>query len=115
MMKKSAPARIINTTAAAYQLGEIDFDDINFERREYTPSIGYSQSKLAVAMFTKAFAKKFAVEGNLISYCSARSQLRAVSQGEGLGAIRKKFGPNSEFPYMFYRFKLLPQLKTGKS
>ena len=62
-MKKSAPARIINTTCAAYKLGEIDFDDINFERREYTHAKGYSQSKVAVAMFTKTFARKFPVEG----------------------------------------------------
>ena len=63
MMKKSAPARIINTTCAAYKLGEMDFEDINFEKQEYTPAKGYSQSKVAVAMFTKIFAKKFPVEG----------------------------------------------------
>lgn len=61
-MKKSAPARIINTTCAAYKLGEIDFDDINFEKREYTQAKSYSQSKVAVAMFTKTFARKFPVE-----------------------------------------------------
>ena len=66
IMKKSGPARIVNTTAAAYQLGEIDFDDINFERREYVPSKAYSQSKLAVSLFTPMFAKKFPFEGTCI-------------------------------------------------
>ena len=27
----------------------------------------------------------------------------------------RSFGPNFEFPYMFYTFKLLPQLRIGRS
>ena len=63
VMKKSGPARIINTTAAAYQLGEIDVDDLNFERREYVASKAFSQSKLSVCLFTALFPKKFKFEG----------------------------------------------------
>ncbi|GAB1601397.1 retinol dehydrogenase 13-like [Argonauta hians] len=55
-MKASAPARIVNITAHAHQLGTVDFDDINHDR-DYNPGHAYAQSKLAVAMFTKTMAK----------------------------------------------------------
>ncbi|XP_060586494.1 retinol dehydrogenase 13-like [Ruditapes philippinarum] len=61
-LKQSAPSRIMNTTAPAYQLAELDFEDINFETKEYVPSAAYAQSKLAVVFFTKEFAKRFPVE-----------------------------------------------------
>ena len=39
-----------------------------------------------------------------------------LSDREKFGDIfREKFGPNFGFPYMFYTFKLLPQLKIGRS
>lgn len=62
-LKSSAPARVINTSASAYQLGQIDLDDVNFEKKEYKSSEAYAQSKLAVVMFTREFAKRFNCEG----------------------------------------------------
>ena len=35
--------------------GKIDFDDFNWEKREYTPMSSYSQSKLANIMFANEF------------------------------------------------------------
>ena len=69
-LKCGIPARVINTLANAYHLGEIDFDDISFEKREYVAAKAYSQSKLAVAFFTKEYAKRFKFEGILhaVSY-----------------------------------------------
>jgi NAD(P)-dependent dehydrogenase (short-subunit alcohol dehydrogenase family) len=74
-LKQSAPSRIMNTTAPAYQLAELDFDDINFETKEYVPSAAYAQSKLAVVYFTKEFAKRFPVEGR-ICYFVRRVELK---------------------------------------
>ena len=62
-LKRSKPARIINTSAAAYMLGDIDFEDPNFDTREYNTGKAYSQSKLANVFFTKEFAKRFDFEG----------------------------------------------------
>ena len=56
---KAAPsARIVNTTALSFKLGEMDFDDLMFEKREFTPGIAYAQSKLAVVLYTKQLAKE---------------------------------------------------------
>ena len=89
-MKKSAPARIINTTAAAYQLGEIGFDDMNFERREYTPAKGYSQAKLAVALFTVQFARKFKVEGKTTN-TPITVELQWLTDGSFTSAVSNSF------------------------
>ena len=58
ILKESAPSRIINTTAAAQNLGDIDFEDINFEKRDYNAGDSYSQSKLAVVVHTFQLAER---------------------------------------------------------
>ena len=56
---KAAPsARIINVSAVAYQLAELDLDDLQFDAREYKPGDAYSQSKLAVMLFTRKLSKQ---------------------------------------------------------
>ncbi|BFZ06996.1 hypothetical protein BsWGS_10035 [Bradybaena similaris] len=58
MLKESAPARIINTTASAQNLGDINFDDVNHENGEYTLGDMYAQSKLAVVLHTFQLAER---------------------------------------------------------
>lgn len=62
-LKASAPARIVNVSSAAHAgmtgvSGEIDFDDLNFERREYNATAAYNQSKLANLLHAKELAKQ---------------------------------------------------------
>ena len=50
-LKASAPSRIVCLSSVAHAgmrgiYGEIDFEDPNFETREYDPNIAYAQSKL---------------------------------------------------------------------
>ena len=55
-LKKSAPSRIINV-ASSVQAKSIDFDDL-FGNNHYRQLKAYSQSKLAVVLFTYEFARK---------------------------------------------------------
>ena len=57
-LKKSEPSRIINVTASAQSLGDIDFDDINSDDKPYVLGEMYAQSKLAVALHTFQLAKR---------------------------------------------------------
>ncbi|KAK3586841.1 hypothetical protein CHS0354_034879 [Potamilus streckersoni] len=57
LLKNSTPSRIINTTANAFSLGVINFEDVNFKSHEYSPGVGYSQSKLAVMAFSLALSE----------------------------------------------------------
>jgi len=74
---KASPTggRILNVSAAAYQLGELaeHLDDLQFERREYKNGDAYIQSKLAIMLFTRKLAKH--LEG--IKYFYLISSIRA--------------------------------------
>ena len=56
-LKSSAPARIINITSSAHYGTEIDFEDLQGEKK-YGGYHAYSQSKLANVLFTYQLAKQ---------------------------------------------------------
>jgi NAD(P)-dependent dehydrogenase (short-subunit alcohol dehydrogenase family) len=57
VLKSSAPSRIINLTSSAHYGTEIDFDDLEGEKK-YSGYRAYSQSKLANVLFTYELAKR---------------------------------------------------------
>lgn len=57
LIKRSAPARVINVSSMAHAWSSIDLDDINSEKG-YDKRKAYSQSKLANVLFTRALAKR---------------------------------------------------------
>ncbi|XP_054106072.2 retinol dehydrogenase 13 isoform X3 [Callithrix jacchus] len=62
-LKASAPSRIINLSSLAHIAGHIDFDDLNWQTRKYDPKAAYSQSKLAVVLFTKELSRRLQGSG----------------------------------------------------
>ncbi len=56
LLKANAPSRIINLTSSAHYGTEIDFDDLQGEKK-YSSYHAYSQSKLANVLFTYQLAK----------------------------------------------------------
>ncbi len=56
-LKASAPSRIVNVSSIAHYGGHIDFEDLN-EETGYSGFKAYSQSKLALILFTRLLAKK---------------------------------------------------------
>lgn len=87
-LRSSESGRIINVTAPAYQIGDVVLDDINFDKREYDMGAAYSQSKMALVLFTRHLAK--VLEG-IINYCHNHSnsckvfsQMLAVHQPKSL-------------------------------
>ncbi|KAM3860501.1 retinol dehydrogenase 12-like [Diretmus argenteus] len=57
LIKRSAPARIINVSSMAHAWGTINLEDINSEKG-YEKKAAYSQSKLANVLFTRSLANK---------------------------------------------------------
>ncbi|XP_046544309.1 retinol dehydrogenase 13-like [Haliotis rubra] len=57
LLKASDAGRIVNTSASASNLGEINFDDINMTE-DYSPGQAYAQSKLAVNLYTLHLARR---------------------------------------------------------
>ena len=56
-LKASAPARIVNVSSMAHASGRIDFADLQGEKR-YSQWKAYSQSKLAMILFTYELAEQ---------------------------------------------------------
>lgn len=51
-LKKANGARVVNVSSAGHHMASIDFDDPNFEFREYQTLVAYGQSKTASNLFT---------------------------------------------------------------
>jgi len=51
-LKKANGARVVNVSSQGHQFAPFDFDDPNFETREYETLAGYGQSKTAVNLFS---------------------------------------------------------------
>ncbi|MYZ33809.1 MULTISPECIES: SDR family oxidoreductase [unclassified Streptomyces] len=48
--------RVVTMSSGTANFGRIDFDDLQWERRRYSPMMSYGQSKLADLMFTQQLA-----------------------------------------------------------
>ncbi len=60
---RGAPARVIELSSGAHGMSDFDFDDPNFERREYDPWIAYGQSKTANALFALEYDRRLRARG----------------------------------------------------
>jgi NAD(P)-dependent dehydrogenase (short-subunit alcohol dehydrogenase family) len=58
LLKKTKGARIVATSSIAHRQGNIDFEDINWEKRKYDTAKAYGDSKLANLYFAYELARK---------------------------------------------------------
>jgi len=56
-------ARVVSVSSRGHQYSPVVFDDINFERREYEPFLGYGQSKTANILFAVEATNRWADDG----------------------------------------------------
>jgi NAD(P)-dependent dehydrogenase (short-subunit alcohol dehydrogenase family) len=56
-------ARIVAVSSVGHTNGDVDFDDLDFERRPYDPWLAYGQSKTANVLFAVEAARRWAGDG----------------------------------------------------
>ncbi|MDD1422054.1 SDR family NAD(P)-dependent oxidoreductase [Dolichospermum sp. ST_sed1] len=56
-------SRIVNVSSGAHNFGKIDFDDLNWEKRNYAQWTAYGDSKLANLYFTYELNRKLKEQG----------------------------------------------------
>ena len=56
-------SRIVNVSSGAHKVGNIDFDDLNWEKRNYSSWRAYGDSKIANLYFTYELGKKLKENG----------------------------------------------------
>lgn len=66
-LKKAKGARVVNVSSQGHQFAPFNFDDPNFERRDYETLQGYGQSKTAAILFAVELDKR-AKEHNIRAY-----------------------------------------------
>ncbi|MCA9713221.1 MAG: SDR family oxidoreductase [Myxococcales bacterium] len=67
LIKRSAPARIINLASEAHRMSRgLDMDDLMFERRSYNGWRAYGDSKLANILFTSELARRLEGTGVVV-------------------------------------------------
>ncbi|XP_050534710.1 retinol dehydrogenase 13-like isoform X3 [Daktulosphaira vitifoliae] len=99
----SSPARIINVSSMGHTyFKNYDFDDINYDLKDYYPMEAYCQSKLANILFTKELATRLAGTGVNV-YC--------VNPGIVKTDIHRAFGYTCfQFNNFIFNFFLLYSL-----
>jgi NAD(P)-dependent dehydrogenase (short-subunit alcohol dehydrogenase family) len=56
-------ARVVSVSSSGHASSPVVFDDLFFERREYTPELGYGQSKTANSLFAVEATRRWADDG----------------------------------------------------
>jgi NAD(P)-dependent dehydrogenase (short-subunit alcohol dehydrogenase family) len=82
-LERSAPARIVNV--ASYWAGELELDDLEFQRRRFDNHTAYRQSKQANRMLTVALAERLANRGIAINACHPGDPSSVLSRNLGFG------------------------------
>jgi NAD(P)-dependent dehydrogenase (short-subunit alcohol dehydrogenase family) len=60
VLERSAPARVVVVSSGLHYRGKMDWEDLQFERRSYSGTSAYNQSKLANVLFANALARRTA-------------------------------------------------------
>lgn len=64
LLKKTTGSRIVVLSSLAHKMGNLDFSDLNWEKRKYNTQKAYGDSKLANLYFAYELARKLESEGN---------------------------------------------------
>lgn len=87
VLKKSAPARIINLTSGLHS-GTIHFDDLEF-KHGYSGMKVYGHSKLAIILFTRLLVEK--LKGTDVTVNCVNPGMSATNLGRDAGRFSAKF------------------------
>ena len=64
LLERTSGSRIVNVSSGAHKAGNIDFDDLNWEKRSYSAWRAYGASKIANLYFTYELARRLKAAGS---------------------------------------------------
>jgi len=71
--------RVVTVSSSASQVGRIDFEDLNWERRRYRAWRAYTQSKLANLLFTAELQRRLTAAGSSVLAVAAHPGYAATN------------------------------------
>jgi NAD(P)-dependent dehydrogenase (short-subunit alcohol dehydrogenase family) len=79
--------RVVTVASDAHRMGKIDLDDLNWERRSYSPWRAYGQSKLANLLFTLELQRRLAEVDSPVIAVAAHPGYAATNLQSGTGNV----------------------------
>jgi len=71
LLSSTKGSRVVNVSSIAHRYGNLDFDDLNWESRSYSPWSAYGDSKIANLYFTRELAKRSEDNGSEVLITAA--------------------------------------------
>lgn len=103
-IKGTPNSRIVNVSSNAHNMGNINFDDLNWEKRKYSAWKSYGDSKIANLYFTFELAKQLNKQV-LITAAHPGWTATDLQRNSGLMAFLNKFFCNENRKRSFANFK----------
>ncbi len=75
LLLEQVTGRVVTVASQAERLAQLDFDDLNWERRPYRRSRAYNDSKLANLLFTAELQRRLTAAGSLVKAMAAHPGL----------------------------------------
>ena len=79
LLLPNVTGRVVTVSSSAQQMGAIDFDDLNWERKRYRPWRAYAQSKLANLLFSTELQRRLAQAGSPVKATAAHPGYAATN------------------------------------
>ena len=92
-------SRLVVLASSAHRLAEVDFDDLNFERREFEDWTAYGQSKTANILFAVEFDRRHrdrGVRATALHPGGIQTELGRHIGAEALNAVVEHFNAEAE-------------------
>ncbi len=112
-------ARVVSVSSLAHVIGGLELDDVNFERRPYSPFAGYAQSKTANVLFAVEAARRWAGDGIAVNAAhpgriTSTALYRHVDPGGGGSDSAEKDIPQGAATQVLLAASPLVEGVTGK-
>lgn len=78
LLNTTQGSRIVNVSSSAHRFGNIDLDDVNWEKRKYRAWRAYGDSKIANIYFTKEIARRLKEADSSVIVTSAHPGFTAT-------------------------------------
>jgi NAD(P)-dependent dehydrogenase (short-subunit alcohol dehydrogenase family) len=109
LLKKTKNSRIVATSSVAHRFGDIDFEDINWEKRKYKTNKAYGDSKIANLYFMYEFARRYKHDVDAPIIAAGHPGWTRTELQRHTGLVRSLNAVFSQEP----KHGILPSLRAG--
>ncbi|CAL8306792.1 unnamed protein product [Boreogadus saida] len=96
-LQDSAPSRVINVSSLAHVVGQMDFEDLNWDRKRFDTKRAYCQSKLANVLFTRELAAR--LQGTGVTVNCVHPGVASTDLGRHTGLHQSPFSTTVLSPF----------------